>query len=125
MANYDDLKKRAMDALETIADVSAEAYKLAEEKAKVLAKKAKLTAGIANERATIRRLKVEIGGLYYKLNKDAPGEEFKQFCDDISAAVERINAKKQELEDLKSHNCTCEEDCADPECSAGEETDEK
>jgi len=116
MANYDDFKKRARDAFDTIADVSVEAYKIAEEKARLLARKAKLNAGIANERATIRRLNVEIGATYYKLFKDNPDESLKTQCADVTDAYERIAAKQQELEDLK--NCsTCDEEdnCECPE----------
>ena len=102
MANYDDIRKKAKDAIDTIADVSVEAYKLAEEKARVFAKRAKLSAGIANERALIRRLKVEIGGTYYKLHKDAPDEELKQHCEEITFALDRIAAKQRELEELKT-----------------------
>ena len=116
MANYDEIKKMAKEAFDTLADASVEAYKLAEERARILAKKAKLTAGIANERATIRRLKVELGGAYYMLNKDTPAEELKQLCDEITAAIDRIDEKKQELEDLKNATCTCEEDVAECEC---------
>ena len=102
MPNYDDFKKKAKDAFDTITDVSVEAYKLAEGKAKVLAKKAKLSAGIANERALIRRLKVEIGGTYYKMYKDSPEESFRELCGDITDALDRISAKQRELEELKS-----------------------
>jgi len=109
MANYDDFKKKVKEAFGTIADASVEAYKVAEEKSRILAKKAKLNAGIANERATIRRLNVEIGAAYYKLYKDNPDESLKTQCADITAAYDRIAAKQQELEDLK--NCTtCDED---------------
>ena len=103
MANYDDIRKKAKDALDTLADVSVEAYKLAEEKTRVLAKRAKLTAAIANERASVRRLKVEIGGTYYKLHKDAPDDELKQLCDEVTFALDSIAAKQRELEDLR--NC--------------------
>ena len=102
MANYDEFRKIAKDAIDTIADVSVEAYKLAEEKARVFAKKAKLSAGIANERALIRRTKVEIGGIYYKLHKDAPEDALKTHCEDITAALDRIAAKQRELEELKN-----------------------
>jgi len=121
MANYDDFRKKAKDALDTLADVSVEAYKIAEEKAKVLAKRAKLTAAIANEKASVRRLKVEIGGLYYKLYKDAPDESLKQLCDEVAFALDSIAAKQRELEELR--NCrSCEvepEECGTecgPEC---------
>jgi len=120
MANYDDIKKMAKDAFDTIADVSVEAYRLAEEKARVFARKAKLNAGIANDRAVIRRLKTEIGGTYYKFYKDAPVEELKQLCDDITSALDRIADRQRELEELR--NCaSCEDE--EEECCCDCETE--
>jgi len=115
MANYDDFKKRAKDAFGTLADASVEAYKVAEEKARLLAKKAKLNAGIANERATVRRLNVEIGATYYKLFKDNPNENLKTQCEEVTAAYERIAAKQQELENLKNCNNNCDAECECPD----------
>ena len=116
MANYDDLKKKAKDAIGTIADVSVEAYKLAEEKARILAKRAKLNADITREKATIRRLKGDIGGKYYELHKGDPEEALKGDCDSISESLASIAAKKRELEELKTSAATC--DCDDDECCA-------
>jgi len=103
MANYDDLKKKAKETLDTIADASVDAYKVAEEKARVLAKKTKLRAGIVNEKATIRRLSVELGTSYYKKYKDDANAEFKQLCDEISCAYDRITVKEDEIADLKAN----------------------
>jgi len=126
MPNYDDLKKRAKDALDTIADVSVEAYKLAEEKAKVLAKRAKLNAEITREKAAIRRIKINIGSVYYELHKDDPEEALKQFCDDITAALDMIAVNQRELEELKNGGTAC---CTDAEseesCSCGCESEEE
>ena len=102
MPNYDELKKKAKDALDTIADASVDAYKVAEEKTRVLARKTKLRAGIVNEKATIRRLSVELGTAYYKNYKDDPNSEFKQLCDEISGAHERIASKEEEIASLKT-----------------------
>ncbi|MCL2080373.1 MAG: hypothetical protein FWH17_11225 [Oscillospiraceae bacterium] len=102
MAKYDDFKKKAKETFDTIADVSVDAYKTAEEKAKILAKKTKLRAGIVNDKATIRRLSVELGTTYYKLFKDNPGEEFEQLCLEISNAHERIADKESQIEELKN-----------------------
>jgi len=113
MASYDDLKRKAKDAFDTIADVSVEAYKLAEEKAKILARRTKLNADITREKVLIRRLKAEIGGLYYDLHKDDPEEAFKQGCDSITASLESIAAKRRELDDLRNANagsCCCDTD---------------
>jgi len=119
MAHYDDLRKKAKDALDTLADVSVEAYKIAEEKARVLAKRAKLTAAIANDRASVRRLKVEIGGTYYMLHKDAPEEALRQLCDEVTLALDSIAVKQRELEELR--NCrSCDEETGEC-CDTDEE----
>ena len=134
MPNYDELKKIAKDALETIADVSVEAYRLAEEKTKVLAKRAKLVAEITHERALIRRAKFNIGGVYYELHRDAPEEEMKLYCDKIAASIELIAANQREIEELKrgpapccdaeSESCYCEEVKEEDSCGCGETEEE-
>ena len=101
MANYENFKKKAKDALGTIADVSAEAYRIAEEKARILAKRAKLNSEISREKAQIRRRKSQIGSKYYELHKDDPEEAFKEDCDSITASLDCIGVKKREIEDLK------------------------
>jgi len=103
MANYDEFKKKAKDALDTIADASVDAYKIAEEKTRVLAKKTKLRAGIVNEKATIRRLSVELGTNYYKKYKDDKDAEFKQLCEEITSAYERSAVKEEEIAELKAN----------------------
>ena len=118
MPNYDELKKKAKDALDTIADVSVEAYKLAEEKAKVLAKKAKLNAEITHERAIIRRAKLNIGNAYYESQKDGAEGDLKLLCDAVTASLDLITGKQKELEDLKSGACCTDDDCC---CSSDEE----
>jgi len=121
MAIYDDFKKKAKEALDTIADVSVEAYKAAEEKAKILARRARLNAEITRERALIRRIKIRIGDTYYNLHKDAPEEPLKKFCEDISASFDLIAGKQRELEELKKGNIVNEEEaceCGDEECCA-------
>ncbi|MCL2628269.1 MAG: hypothetical protein FWD44_06210 [Oscillospiraceae bacterium] len=103
MGNYDGFKKKAKETFETIADASVDAYKVAEEKARVLAKKTKLRAGIVNDKATIRRLSVELGTTYYKMFKDSPAPEFEQLCIEITSAHERIAEKERLIEELKSN----------------------
>ncbi|MCL2152023.1 MAG: hypothetical protein FWH57_03530 [Oscillospiraceae bacterium] len=129
MANYDDLKKKAKDALETIADVSVEAYKLAEEKAKVFARKAKLNAEISREKATIRKLKLDIGGVYYDLHKDDADDALKELCASITASLDSIAAKRCELEDLKRNGgddecCAETEEEPTPEDDGGSDSDD-
>jgi FtsZ-binding cell division protein ZapB len=124
MAVYDDLKKKAKEALDTIADVSVEAYKIAEEKAKILARRTRLNAEITRERAAIRRMKIRIGDTYYELHKDDAEDAQKEFCESITTSLDLIAGKQRELEELKKKNVVndaegdagCESGC---DCSAG------
>ena len=103
MANYDEFKKKAKSALDSFADASIDAYKTAEEKTRILARKTKLRAGIVNEKATIRRLSVELGTRYYNKYKDDENNEFSKICVDISGAHDRIAEKEKEIAELKNN----------------------
>ena len=117
MVNYEDIKKKAKDTFETIADISMETYKIAEERARILAKRAKLNAEITREKALIRRLKGEIGGKYYEMHKNDAEEELRKACDDITDSIARIGAHKREIDELKnsvaSYDAETEAECCD------------
>jgi len=121
MAKYDDFKTKALDALNSLADASAEAYKTAEEKTRILARKTKLRAGIVNDKATIRRLSVELGTKYYNKYKDDEASEFGQLCNEITGAYDKIAAKEAEIAELKVNTCTKNNDTpactSNPECT--------
>ena len=126
MANYDELKKKAKDALGTIADVSAEAYRVAEEKARILAKRARLNAEITREKALIRRMKNEIGNKYYALHKDDAEEALKDECASITDALVRIAEKRCAIEELKTGGGSSSSECTDAcceECGSAESSD--
>jgi len=106
MPNYDDFKRKAKDALDSFADASVDAYKTAEEKTRVLARKTKLRAGIVNDKATVRRLSVDLGSRYYKKYKDDEASEFRQICEEITCAYDRIAAKEEEIAELKKNAST-------------------
>jgi len=119
MATYEEIKKKAKEALDTIADVSVEAYRVAEEKARILARRAKLNTEITREKAAIRRFKIRIGDAYYELHKDEPEERLKAYCDGITTSIESIAGKLRELEELRSGNTACDDACdCDPEPDA-------
>ena len=103
MPNYDDFKKKAKSALDSFADASIDAYKVAEEKTRILARKTKLRAGIVNDKATIRRLSVELGTRYYKKYKDDEKSEFSKILGEIGAAHEGIAQKEKEIAELKNN----------------------
>jgi len=101
MANYDEFKKKAKDALDAFTDASVDAYKAAEEKTRVLARRTKLRASIVNDKAVVRRLSVELGTKYHKKYKDDENSEFRQICEEITCAHERIAAKEEEIAELR------------------------
>jgi len=117
MSSFENLKKKAKEALGTIADVSAEAYKVAEVKAKELAKTAKLNADITREKAAFRHLYQDLGTKYYEKYKDDPEKDFAEEIEAINEAFERLAAKQKELEELKVSESSEEEacDCCDDE----------
>ncbi|MCL2401539.1 MAG: hypothetical protein FWC90_02725 [Oscillospiraceae bacterium] len=124
MASFEDLKRKAKGAVETIADVSVEAYRLAEEKAKILAKTTKLNAEISREKTQIRRLYCEIGRMYYELCKDNPEENFVQNFTEVAGAYERIAEMKKEVEALKKTSGFQHDDFADADFNAEPGDDE-
>ena len=128
MSNFDEFKKAAKDTFGTIAEFSSEAYRIAEDKAKTLARRAKLTASITKQRTIIRRKHIEIGMTYYRLFKDSPDAALKDSCDTITASLNRIASMEKELEELRKRvyygdkNSCCGENAESPDdCCAGEE----
>ena len=101
MATFDDLKKKALEAADVIADVSVDLYKKAEVKTKELARIAKLQADMASDRTAIKRLYLQIGKTYYETYRNAPAEEFEQSCTEVTTLFDHINAAKAEIEDIK------------------------
>ena len=100
MSNFDDLKEKAKETIETIADFSQETYKNVEGKAKTLARRAKLTANITRERTVIRRNHISIGETYYSMHKNKPAKALQENCDAITEALNRIEEMEEELKNL-------------------------
>jgi hypothetical protein len=126
MANFEDLKEKAKATIGAIADVSVELYKVAGEKAKVLTRITKLSADIAREKGVVRRLYSEIGAKYYEARKDAPDAEFAQAVEEVTAALDRIADRQNEISILKSAGdiSEAEYEAAERDASDGESTDD-
>jgi glutamine synthetase adenylyltransferase len=101
MANFVEFRQKAKDTVETIADRSVELYKVAEEKARLLAKITKLSTEIAFEKGDLRKHYRELGKLYYELHRDAPEESLAQSCAEIAASKEVIACKQREIDALR------------------------
>ncbi len=102
MAHFEELKQIAKDTAETIADKSSELYKMAEEKTKLLAKIAKLSADITLEKGAVRKLYRELGQLYYEQYKNVPKPDFTQICQEITMSLEVISEKQKEINALRN-----------------------
>ena len=71
MAGFDELKQKAIDAAEAIADKSVEIARAAGEKTRTIAKSAKLNAEISKEKSNLKRYYAELGSIYYSFFKDS------------------------------------------------------
>ena len=101
MSNFEEFKQKAWDTVGTIADRSVELYKVAEEKARLLAKITKLSTEITFEKGDLRKHYRELGKLYYDLHKDAPETELTQSCMEIASSLEVIASKQREVDALR------------------------
>ncbi|HHT16284.1 MAG TPA: hypothetical protein GXZ77_00985 [Papillibacter sp.] len=108
--NFDELMQFVKDSVEIIVDKSAELYKSAEEKTKKVARTTKLQTEIAVEKTTLRRLYREIGEKYYNLHKDDPEEALATLCSDVTATLDRIDEKQEEIDRLKEELCPSDDE---------------
>ena len=129
--DFDEIKKKAAETAEVIADKSAEAAKVVAEKAKIFAAKAKLMAEIAGEKDDLRRGYQDLGKLYFEKYGDAPAEDLAQAVEAVKISAEKIESKTAELDALKNSDaepetdeCCCEDEecccCEDEECCCEE-----
>lgn len=125
MGTFDDLKKKALEAADTLADISVDLYKKAETKTKELARTAKLQSDIASDKTSIKKLYMQIGKTYYETHKLFPAEEFEQNCTEITTLFERIEARQAELDSMRAKNeADDDDDIADVEDLEDLEDDE-
>ena len=103
--NFDELMQFVKDSVEMIVDKSAELYKAAEEKTKKVARTTKLQTEIAMEKSALRRLYRQIGEKYYNLHRDDPEEALATLCSDVTATLNRIAEKQEEVDRLKEELC--------------------
>ena len=121
MAGFDELKQKAKDAAEAIADKSVEIARAAGEKTRTIAKSAKLNAEISKEKSNLKRYYAELGSIYYSFFKDSPDEHLEQICEEITNSLELIEAKQAELAAMKDDDVEVEiiqeEPCDEEKCS--------
>lgn len=91
MANFDfgEIKKKAAETAGVIAD-----------KTSTFAKRAKISAEIAAEKEHLKKAYQSVGQLYFEKYGNDPDPDFLQAVSEVSLSVEKIEAKKAELDEL-------------------------
>lgn len=102
MADINEIKGAILNTLGTVAGKTRGFAEKAADKAKDVARIAKLNMELGAEKDTIEKAYLEIGKLYYETRKNSPDGFFVQLCDEITLANENIAKILAELDDLKS-----------------------
>ena len=103
MADINELKDVFFNTLGTVAGKTRGFAEKAADKAKDVARIAKLNMELTAEKDTIEKAYLEIGKLYYETHKNAPDGFFVQLCDEIALANDNITKILSELDDLKTN----------------------
>ena len=122
MAGFTEIKEKVISTLGAVADSTKELAGKAADKAKSAARIAKLSMEINAEKDSIKKAYLEIGKLYYEMNRDNPDGFFAQLCDEITVANAEIAAKEAEIADIKENGLSGAADvevevteCGEPE----------
>jgi len=102
MSDFNELKGAFLNTLGTVAGKTRDFVEKAGDKAKDVARIAKLNMELSSEKDTIEKAYLEIGKLYYETRKNAPDGFFVQLCDEITLANDNISKVLSELDDLKA-----------------------
>ena len=102
MPNFNELKEKVMTTIGTVADITKDFAAQTGDKAKGVARMAKLSVEITTEKETIKKAYSEIGKLYYETHKDNPEGFFTQLCEEVSLANSSIADKEAEIAAIKS-----------------------
>ncbi len=102
MADINELKGKFLNTLGTVAGKTRGYAEKAADKAKDVARIAKLNMELGAEKDTIEKAYLEIGKLYYETRKNAPDGFFVQLCDEITLANDNITKILSDLDELKA-----------------------
>lgn len=102
MADINEIKGAILNTLGTVAGKTRGFAEKAADKAKDVARIAKLNVELGVEKDTIEKAYLEIGKLYYETRKNAPDGFFVQLCDEITLANENITRILSELDELRA-----------------------
>lgn len=102
MADINDIKGTLLNTLGTVAEKTRSFAGKAADKAKDVARIAKLNMEMGAEKDNIQKAYLEIGKIYYEMHKDDPDSFFIQLCDEIALANDSLAKLRAELDDLKA-----------------------
>lgn len=102
MADINEIKGAVLNTLGTVAEKTRGIADKAVDKAKDVARIAKLNVELNAEKSAIEKAYSEIGKLYYETRKDDPDGFFVQLCDEITLAKENLDKLQKEICDLKT-----------------------
>jgi len=102
MSDINDLKGAVLNTIGTVAGKTRDFAEKAADKAKDVARIAKLNMELSSEKDNIQKAYLEIGKLYYETHKDSPDGFFVQLCDEINLANQNVANILVELDDLKA-----------------------
>ena len=103
MAKFDELKEKAMNILGSVADITKDAAARTADTTKSLARVAKLSVDVTNEKEVVKKAYYELGKLYYEKHDDDDAEEF--FAEPIrqlTMTLQIIEELEREIEELKA-----------------------
>ena len=92
----------------TLADKSKEAAQKAKDVAEVL----QLKAQISSENSKVKELYGAIGALYFKNNRENPGDDYQMFFPEIEKSLAHIAEMKAKVKELEGVHCC--ESCGAP-----------
>ena len=90
MAFFDKIGKKIGDATESAVD-----------KAKDLAEVTKLNSAVSSEEKQIKQYYLEIGKIFFELDKENPDSPAAELCSKILVSQQRIEELKQRIQDIK------------------------
>ena len=102
MTDMNDIKGAVLNTIGTVAGKTRDFAEKAADKAKDVARIAKLNMELSSEKDNIQKAYLEIGKLYYETHKDSPDGFFVQLCDEINLASQNVANILVELDDLKA-----------------------
>ena len=104
MSNFNEIKEKVMTTIGTVADMTKDFAAQTGEKAKSVARIAKLSVEISGEKDSIKKAYTEIGKVYYEAHSrrnDSEGQ-LERLCGQISSASSAIADKEAEIAAIKA-----------------------